>query len=45
MFRPNMLIKEKLKQIEENKTGAVAAMNDIFKLLDEDGLMYTMKVA
>ena len=45
MVRPNMLIVEKLKQVEEGKTGAVAAMNDVFKLLDQDGLMYVMKVA
>ena len=45
MFRPNKLIQEKLKQVEEGKTGAVAAMNDVFKLLDQDGLMYVMKVA
>ena len=45
MFRPNTLIVEKLKQVEEGKLGIVAAMNDVFKLLDQDGLMYVMKVA
>ena len=45
MFRPNTLIQEKLKQVEEGKLGIVAAMNDVFKLLDQDGLMYVMKVA
>ena len=44
MFLPNKLIQEKLKQIEEGRLGAVAAMNDVFKLLDQDGLMYVMKV-
>ena len=41
----NMVIVEKLKKLEDDQTGLVAVINDIFKILWDDGLVYELKVA
>ena len=40
----NMVIVEKLKKLEDDQTGLVAVINEIFKLLELDGLVYKLKV-
>ena len=40
----NMVIVEKLKKLEDDQTGLVAVINEIFKILENDGLVYKLKV-
>ena len=40
----NMVIVEKLKKLEDDQTGLVAVINEIFKILWHDGLVYKLKV-